>query len=181
MCQFLPKNHWRIFSANSSSMTNVSRWDSKAKGRAVAPEVATARLWSPEPSVHMAGDNSMGSSAQLLCLVSLTKLQTPCGAPFPLKLLKGRFLLIKLIYMTKWDLITPIHFSNTSLWLEKGNFSNCSKQDWVALSSAKLAQGNPSSTTHREGPSADFGYKQAGRLFLPHVYCVWYLLQHCKT
>lgn len=168
----LTQNHWRIFSANSSSMTNVSRWDSKAKGIAVAPEVPTPRPWPPEPSGHTAGDNSMGSSAQLLCLVSLTKLQTPCGAPFPLNLLKGRFLLIKLIYMTKLDLITPIHFSNTSLWLEKGNFSNCSKQDWVVLLSAELAQGNPSSTIHREGPSADFGYKQAGQLFLPHMYCV---------
>lgn len=33
--------------------------------------------------------------------------------------------------MTKLDLITPIHFTNTSLWLEKGNFSNCLKQDSV--------------------------------------------------
>lgn len=63
----------------------------------------------------MTGDNTMGSSAQLLCLVSLTKLQTPCGVLFLLKLLEGRFLLIKLIYMTKLDLITPIHFANTSL------------------------------------------------------------------
>lgn len=96
-------------------MTNVSRWDSKAKERAVTPGVPTPRPWPPEPSGHMTGDNTMGSSAQLLCLVSLTKLQTPCGVLFLLKLLEGRFLLIKLIYMTKLDLITPIHFANTSL------------------------------------------------------------------
>lgn len=154
-------------------MTNASRWDSKAKGRAVAPGVPTPRLRPPEPSGHTAGHNSMGSSAQLLCLVSLTKLQTPCGAPFPLKLLKGRFLLIKLIYTAKLDLITPIHFANTSLWLEKGNFSNCSKQDWVALPSRELAQGIPGPTTYWEGPSADFRYEQTGQLFLPHMYCVW--------
>lgn len=96
-------------------MTDVSRWDSKAKGRAITPGVPAPGPWPLELSGHTAGDNSMGSSAELLCLVSLTKLQTPCGAPFPLKLLKSRFLLIKLIYMTKLDLITPIYFANTSL------------------------------------------------------------------
>lgn len=142
---------------------------------------AHLKAWPPKPSGHTACDNSMGSSAQLLCLVSLTKLQTPCGAPFPLKLLKGRFLLIKLIYMTKLDLITPIHFSDISLWLENCNFSNCSKQDWVALPSVELAQGNPSSTTYRGGPTTDFGHKQAGQLFLIHMYCVLYLLYHHIT